>query len=113
MPLVFGKLDIKIFNRRKIDLRGLVSAEPGTVRPRRTSYRDQLKRIDDKLFDTVVFKNMAQHTFVTRDKALIAYYYNKLFIHEKLCHTFMTNLDYSQEHATSLIKLIKKEYKLD
>jgi hypothetical protein len=73
----------------------------------------ELKRIDDKLFDTADFKNMAQHTFITQDKALIAFYYNKLFIHEKLCHTFMINLDYSQEQATSLINLIKKEYKLD
>lgn len=73
----------------------------------------ELNGIDDKLFDPADFKNSDPHTFITRDKALIALYYNKLFIHEKLCHTFIKNLVYSQELATGLMNLIRKEYKLE
>jgi len=49
---------------------------------------------------------------VTTDKQVLASYYNSLFIHGSLCHTFSKNLKHSQALATRLIAFIKKEYKL-
>jgi hypothetical protein len=68
----------------------------------------ELKMQEDYLFDTADFKKTTQHTFITQDKALIAFYYNKVFIHEKLCHTFIRNLTSSKERAARLINFIKQ-----
>jgi|SRR5689334_2741803 len=64
------------------------------------------------LFDSSVFKRVNTHTFITHDKELIAFYYNKLFTHEMLCHTFILSLTISQQRATRLINFINKQYQL-
>jgi hypothetical protein len=68
---------------------------------------------NDPHFDSSDFKNVTKHTFITHDRGLIAFYYNKLFIHELLCHTFIDNMNIAKEKATRLISFIKKEYQLE
>ncbi len=68
---------------------------------------------NDAHFDSSDFKNVNQYTFITNDRALIALYYNKLFIHELLCHTFIDNMTIAKKKAISLIGFIKKEYQLE
>lgn len=63
------------------------------------------------LLDSSDFKKVNKHTFITRDKGLIAFYYNKLFTHEMLCQTFIISLTYSQQRAARLISFITREYK--
>ncbi|HET9826864.1 MAG TPA: hypothetical protein VFP87_16110, partial [Chitinophagaceae bacterium] len=57
-------------------------------------------KIGYALFDSSDFKNVVKHTFITNDKKEIAFYYNKLFTHEMLCHTFIRTLNISQQRAT-------------
>jgi|SRR6185503_9707568 len=59
------------------------------------------------------FSSTNTPAFVTADKQLLASYYNSLFIHEALCHTFLYNLKGAHARATRLIAFIKKEYKLE
>ena len=64
-------------------------------------------------FDSSDFRQNIQPSFISRDKALISQYYNRLFIHEALAHTFTANMKYSGVRAASLIRLITKEYNLE
>ena len=68
---------------------------------------------NDPHFDSSDFKNVNKHRFITHDRELIAFYYNKLFIHELLCHTFIDNMNTAKKKATRLISFIKKEYQLE
>lgn len=68
---------------------------------------------NDSHFNSSDFKNVTNHTFITYDKELIAFYYNKLFIHELLCHTFIDNMNNAKKRGTRLISFIKKEYQLE
>ncbi len=68
---------------------------------------------NDPYFDSSDFKNVTKHTFITHDRELIAFYYNKLFIHELLCHTFIANMNIAKKRATRLISFIKKEYQFE
>jgi hypothetical protein len=68
---------------------------------------------NDPYFDSSDFKNVNKHTFITHDRELIAFYYNKLFIHNLLCHTFIQNMNNAKKRATRLISFIKKEYQLE
>jgi hypothetical protein len=70
----------------------------------------ELKMSSHTLFDPADFNNTGMHTFITHDKELLASYYNKLFLHGLLCHTFIGNLDYYQKKATRLIDFIEKGY---
>jgi hypothetical protein len=63
--------------------------------------------------DSFDLKKVDKHTFVTHDKELIAAYYNKLFTHEMLCHTFILSLNFSQQRAVRLINFINKQYQLE
>ena len=77
-------------------------------------YSEFKKPVDnDPYFDSSDFKNVNKHTFITHNKELIAFYYNKLFIHELLCHTFIKNMNTAKIKATRLISFIKKEYQLE
>jgi len=51
--------------------------------------------------------------YITSDKELLSTYYNDLFIHGALCHTFLINLRTAGARAANLITFIKKEYKLE
>ena len=64
-------------------------------------------------FDPSDFKIVNKHTFITHDKELIAVYYNKLFLHGMLCHTFISTLQRSQQKAIRLISFINKQYHLE
>jgi len=65
------------------------------------------------LMDSSDFKKVNKHTFITNDKELIATYYNKLFTHEMLCHTFILSLNFAQQRAIRLINFINKQYQLE
>ena len=67
----------------------------------------------DSYFDSYDFKNVNKNTFISNDRELIAIYYNKLFIHVLLCHTFIYNMNNTQKRAATLISFIKKEYQLE
>ena len=67
----------------------------------------------DPYFDSSDFKNVNKNTFISHDRELIAIYYNKLFIHAMLCHTFISNMNNTKERATTLISFINKEYQLE
>lgn len=64
-------------------------------------------------FDSSDFIITNKPTFITGNKELLSQYYNRLFIHEMLCHLFIGNLKYSSAYATRLIKFIQKKYHLD
>jgi hypothetical protein len=64
-------------------------------------------------FSQTDFSPTSKPAFVTADKQLLASYYNSLFIHEALCHTFLYNLKGAHGRATRLIAFIKKEYKFE
>jgi hypothetical protein len=68
---------------------------------------------NDLYFDSSDFKNVNKHTFITHDRELIALYYNKLFIHELLCHTFINNMNIAKKRATRLISFIEGEYQFE
>jgi len=70
----------------------------------------ELKMSSHTLFNAADLKNTDKHTFITHDKELLAFYYNKLFLHGLLCHTFIGNLTYNQKKATRLINFIEKRY---
>ncbi len=63
-------------------------------------------------FDSSDFIITDKPTFISGNKELLSQYYNRLFIHNRLCHTFIGNLKYSSAYATRLIKFIQKEYHL-
>ena len=64
-------------------------------------------------FDPADFAADGKHPFITQDKDLINHYYDKLFIHDTLCHVFLLNIKYAKEEATKLITLIENEYHLE
>lgn len=64
-------------------------------------------------FDSSVFRQNSQSSFISRDKELLSMYYNRLFIHEALTHTFIANLKHNVAYAADLIRLIRKEYHLE
>ncbi len=66
-----------------------------------------------KDFDPADFVADFKHPFLAPDKDGINYYYNKLFIHDSLCHVFLRNIKYGKSEATKLITLIKNEYHLE
>ncbi|HUZ59563.1 MAG TPA: hypothetical protein VMU83_12350 [Hanamia sp.] len=64
-------------------------------------------------FDSSDFIITDKPTFISGNKELLSQYYNRLFIHEELCHTFIRSLKHSSAYAARLIKFIQKEYHLD
>jgi hypothetical protein len=66
-----------------------------------------------KSFDPADFVTDARQPFITQDKDAINYYYNRLFIHNVLCHVFLRNLAQTKNEAAKLITLIRNEYHLE
>jgi len=64
-------------------------------------------------FDTSDFSMPGHHSLITQDKSLIAYYYNRIFIHETLCITFIATVHDMRDLAAGLMVFIKKEYHLE
>ncbi len=68
---------------------------------------------DIRGFSPTDFARTSKPAFVTTDKELLSSYYNSLFIHEALCHTFLSSLKRTHTRAARLITFIKKEYNLE
>jgi len=66
-----------------------------------------------KNFSQADFTNDNKQPFLTKDKELLNFYYNRLFIHEALNRTFLLNIQLTKDEATKLISTIKKEYHLE
>ncbi len=66
-----------------------------------------------KNFSPADFTNADKQPFLTTDKDLLNFYYNRLFIHEALNRTFLLNIHATKNEATKLIAIIKKEYHLE
>lgn len=64
------------------------------------------------LFDSLDFSATNHHTLITQDKSSIAYFYNRLLIHEALCITFISTVHDMRDWAARLILFIKKEYQV-
>lgn len=64
-------------------------------------------------FDSSDFIITDKPTFISSNRELLSQYYNRLFIHEELCHTFITNLKLASAYATRLINFIQKRYNLE
>ena len=64
-------------------------------------------------FDPADFAITNTHTFISNNKELLSLYYNRVFIHEALCHTFIVSLQSAKQYAERLLKLIQKEYHLN
>ncbi|HEX3386073.1 MAG TPA: hypothetical protein VHS53_12830 [Mucilaginibacter sp.] len=67
--------------------------------------------VDASGFNSADFTSDKNFT-ITTDKSMISTYYNDLFIHGELCHTFLRNLKWTYGRAARLITFIKTEYKL-
>jgi len=74
---------------------------------------DQTKNEVLKTLGPTDFTQTTSPALITTDKALLSLYYNRLFIHNVLGHTFMTHIKSSSVNAGKLIRLIKKEYDLE
>lgn len=79
----------------------------------RVVYYKQLNGVEGEDFSRTDFAPANKPVFITKDKALLASYYNSLFIHEALCFTFLRSLKRTHARASRLITLIKKEYRLE
>ena len=77
----------------------------------------ELKKLDTNYgtrnFDSSDFIITDKPTFIYGNKGLHSQYYNRLFIHEELCHTFIRSLKHSSAIAASLMEFIQKEYHFD
>ncbi len=92
----YNDLKISMFSYKEIESKVLPYSE--------------LKMPYHTLFDPAALKNTDSHTFISHDKELLAFYYNKLYLHGLLCHTFIGNLAYNQKKAARLINFIEKGY---
>ena len=66
-----------------------------------------------RFFDSSDFVHTEKPSFISYDKALLSLYYNRLFYHEVLGHTFISNLKSANKKATSLMQFIQNKYHLE
>jgi len=64
-------------------------------------------------FDSSDFITTNTHNFISDNKELLSLYYNRVFIHEALCHTFILSLQSAKQYASRLLNLIQQEYHLN